>query len=72
MFARRRRLDEQPVRAVHPNWWIDDPDPAAAVDVHQGARSVSHWREDFLGDFAERMICCKSFSKLGTTPRRSP
>ena len=43
----------------HPNWWIDDPDPAAAVGVHPGAKSVSQWREDYLRDFAERMDRCK-------------
>ncbi len=46
--------------SVHPNWWIDDPDPAAAEGVHPGAKSVNQWREDFLGDFAERMDRCKS------------
>jgi len=44
---------------VHPNWWIDDPDPAAAEGVHPGAKSVNQWREDFLRDFAERMRRCK-------------
>lgn len=43
---------------THPNWWIDDPDPAAAEGVHPGARSVSHWREQFLRDFAGRMRRC--------------
>ncbi len=41
--------------AIHPNWWIDDPDPAAAEGVHPGAKSVSRWREDFLRDFAARL-----------------
>jgi hypothetical protein len=41
--------------ARHPYWWIDDPDPAAAEGVHAGARSVSRWREAFLGDFADRL-----------------
>ena len=45
--------------SVHPNWWIDDPDPAAAVGVHPGAKSVSQWREAYLKDFAERMDRCK-------------
>jgi hypothetical protein len=37
------------------NWWIDDPDPAAAEGVHAGAKHVSRWREEFLRDFAERL-----------------
>jgi hypothetical protein len=46
--------------AVHPNWWIDDPDPAAAEGIHPGARRVSVWREQFLHDFAERLLRCRS------------
>ncbi len=45
--------------AVHPNWWIDDPDPAVAEGVHPGAKSVNQWREEFLRDFAARMVRCK-------------
>jgi hypothetical protein len=45
---------------VHPNWWIDDPDPAAAEGVHPGAKSVNQWREDFLRDFAKRMARCQA------------
>jgi hypothetical protein len=41
--------------ARQPHWWTDDPDPAAAEGVHRGARTVSRWREAFLGDFAERL-----------------
>jgi hypothetical protein len=41
--------------ARHPNWWTDDQDPAMAEDGHPGARGVSRWREQFLGDFAERL-----------------
>jgi len=44
--------------AVHFNWWIDDPDPAAAEGIHQGAKSVNQWREEFLRDFAARMLRC--------------
>jgi hypothetical protein len=44
--------------AVHPNWWIDDPDPAAAEGIHPGAKSVNQWREEFLRDFAARMLRC--------------
>jgi hypothetical protein len=46
--------------AVHPNWWADDPDPAAAEGIHPGATSVNRWREDFLRDFAARMARCKA------------
>ena len=46
--------------AHHPNWWIDDPDPAAAEGIHPGAKSVNRWREDFLRDFAARMRRCQS------------
>ncbi|MEP7343553.1 MAG: DUF1593 domain-containing protein [Acidobacteriota bacterium] len=45
---------------LHPNWWIDDPDPAAAEGVHPGAKSVSQWRVDFLRDFASRMLRCQT------------
>lgn len=46
--------------SVHPNWWIDDPDPAAAEGVQPGAKTVSRWRHEFLDDFAARMLRCKS------------
>jgi len=45
--------------ARFPNWWTDDPNPAVAEGVHQGAKTVSRWREDFLRDFAARMVRCK-------------
>ncbi len=44
----------------HPNWWTDDPDPSAAEGIHPGAKSVSRWREAFLGDFAERLLRSKA------------
>lgn len=46
--------------SVHPNWWIDDPDPAAAEGIHAGAKSVNRWREAFLKDFAARMRRCQA------------
>jgi hypothetical protein len=45
--------------AIHPNWWIDDPAPDAAEGVQPGAKSVSQWRREFLGDFAARMLRCQ-------------
>jgi hypothetical protein len=46
-----------PVRpaAALPNWWTDDPAPASAEGVHQGAATVSRWRREFLADFAARL-----------------
>ena len=38
----------------HPNWWTDDLSPEFASGPHPGTRTVSRWREDFLGDFAIR------------------
>jgi pectate lyase len=40
--------------AHYPNWWTDDPAPAFAVGSHQGAKTVSRSRADFLRDFASR------------------
>ncbi len=44
--------------AKFPNWWTDDPAPEAAEGVHQGAKTVSQWREEYLRDFAARMLRC--------------
>jgi hypothetical protein len=44
----------------YPNWWTDDPDPAAAVGTAPGARHISRWREEFLRDFAERLERCRT------------
>lgn len=38
----------------YPNWWTDDPSPAASEGIHHGARTVSQWRREFLADFAAR------------------
>jgi hypothetical protein len=43
-----------------PNWWTDDPSPEAADGSHHGAKTVNQWREEFLGDFAQRMLRCQS------------
>jgi len=40
---------------LHPYWWADDADPAAAEGVHGGAKHVSRRREAFLRDFAARL-----------------
>ncbi len=42
-----------------PNWWTDDPSPDVAEGPHSGAKTVSRWREDFLRDFAQRMLRCQ-------------
>ena len=41
-----------------PNWWADDPAPSLSEGPHQGAKTVSQWREAFLRDFAIRMDWC--------------
>lgn len=46
--------------AKYPNWWTDDLDPALAEGPHAGAKTVSQWREEFLRDFAQRMLRCSS------------
>ena len=42
----------------HPRWWSDDPDPAQAVGPWLGVRWISRYRQEFLGDFAERLGWC--------------
>lgn len=39
----------------YPNWWTDDPAAADSEGPHQGAKTVSRWRADFLRDFAARL-----------------
>lgn len=46
--------------AVHPNWWTDDPAPENAEGMHPGAKTVSRWRAEYLEDFRQRMLRCKS------------
>jgi hypothetical protein len=41
-----------------PNWWTDDPSPELAEGPQIGAKTVSRWRDDFLRDFAARMLRC--------------
>ena len=43
----------------YPNWWTDNPAPALSDGGHQGARTVSKWREDFLSDFAAHLDRCQ-------------
>ena len=49
------------------NWWTDDPSPDVAEGPHHGAKTVNQWREDFLGDFAKRMLRCQSPASAGAT-----
>ena len=46
-----------------PNWWTDDLDADVAEGPHSGAKTVSRWRQDFLGDFADRMRRCARASR---------
>jgi hypothetical protein len=38
---------------------MDDPAPEFAEGGDIGAKTVSRWRQEYLRDFAERMIRCK-------------
>ncbi len=51
-----------------PNWWTDNPSPEYAEDGHIGAKTVNHWREAFLKDFAARMLRCQSPKVNGKEP----
>jgi hypothetical protein len=46
--------------ARHPHWWTDDPDRSFAEGPHLGAVTVNRWREEFLRDFAVRMLRCQT------------
>jgi hypothetical protein len=41
-----------------PNWWTDDLSIDVAEGSHSGAKTVNRWREDYLSDFAKRMLRC--------------
>lgn len=41
--------------AAYPHWWTDDPAPEFSEGPHQGAKTVSRWRAEFLRDFAQRL-----------------
>ena len=43
-----------------PNWWTDNPAPELAQGSQQGAKTISRWREEFLRDFAARMLRCQA------------
>lgn len=47
-----------PPSSRHPNWWTDNPNPSLSEGSQQGAKTVSRWREDFLSDFAARLLRC--------------
>ena len=47
-------LVQQP-SAAWPNWWTDDPAPEWSEGPHQGARTISRYRAQFLRDFAARL-----------------
>ena len=51
------------------NWWTDDPSPEAAEGIHQGARTISAWREEFLRDFAARLERCRTPAGGPAPPR---
>ncbi|MFM2081993.1 MAG: hypothetical protein RL380_684 [Verrucomicrobiota bacterium] len=54
--------------AHFPNWWTDNPDPVLAEREFQGAKTVSRWREDYLRDFAGRLMRCVAPAGNPTKP----
>jgi len=42
------------------------PTPDVAEGLHSGAKTVNRWREDFLGDFAKRMLRCSEPAATNT------
>jgi hypothetical protein len=49
-----------PASPKYPNWWTDNPAPQWREGAQQGAKTISRWREEYLRDFATRMLRCKS------------
>jgi hypothetical protein len=58
VFVPPPAMAQQPSSEL-PNWWTDNPAEDLAEGEHIGARTVSRWREDFLRDFADRMLRCQ-------------
>lgn len=53
-----------------PHWWTDDPSPNVAEGEQMGVKTVNRWREDFLRDFAKRMLRCQSPASTEITNRK--
>ena len=41
-----------------PFWWADDLSEDTSEGPHSGVKTVSRWRQEFLNDFAQRMLRC--------------
>ena len=59
-FTSFRPPPAAPASPHFPNWWTDDPAPELADGPHLGVKTVSRWREEFLRDFASRMLRCQA------------
>jgi len=46
--------------AEFPNWWTDNPDPAFEEKNEPGVKTINRWREQYLRDFAARMLRCQT------------
>ena len=46
--------------AAHANWWLDNPNPAAAEGVHPGEQKRKPVARAFRRDFAARMRRCQA------------
>jgi hypothetical protein len=51
------------------NWWTDNPAPEWQQGSQQGAKTVNRWREEFLRDFAARMLRCKTPASQSPEPK---